>query len=69
MMIILPNYFAFFLFPLFPLSLDRRLAIQYHPDKWRQDSDHGMTKEDAEEEFKRIQSAYDHLMSNFDEDE
>jgi len=44
------------------------LAIQYHPDKWRHDSDHGMTKEDAEEEFKKIQSAYDHLMANFDDD-
>ena len=48
---------------------DRRLAVQYHPDKWRQDSDHGMTKDDAEEKFKEIQSAYDHLMANFDEDE
>ena len=58
----------FSFFP-FPISTDRRLAIQYHPDKWRQDSEHGMTKEDAEEEFKRIQSAYDHLMANFDDDE
>ena len=56
------------LFCLFLFLSDRRLAIQYHPDKWRHDSDHGMTKEDAEEEFKKIQSAYDHLMANFDDD-
>ena len=52
-----------------PITPDRRLAVQYHPDKWRQDSEHGMTKDDAEEKFKEIQSAYDHLMANFDEDE
>jgi len=44
----------------------RKLALQYHPDKWRSDSDHGMSKKDAENKFKTIQSAYDHLMSNFD---
>lgn len=45
----------------------RKMALQYHPDKWKSDSEHGMTKEDAEERFKTMQSAYDHLMSNFDE--
>ena len=50
------------------ISSDRRLAIQYHPDKWRQDSEHGMTKEEATEEFKKFQSAYDHLMANFDDE-
>eukprot|EP00804_Cyclotella_cryptica_P004050 CCRYP_015450-RA/>CCRYP_015450-RA protein AED:0.04 eAED:0.04 QI:990/1/1/1/0.6/0.33/6/238/882 len=44
----------------------RKMALQYHPDKWKSDSEHGMTKEDAEERFKTMQSAYDHLMSNFD---
>ena len=44
------------------------MALQYHPDKWSEDSAHGMSREDAEEEFKSIQSAYDHLMANFDED-
>ena len=39
------------------------------PDKWRTDSDHGMTKEDSLEHFKVIQNAYDFLMSRFDDDE
>ena len=39
------------------------------PDKWRANSDHGMTKDDAEEHFKKLQNAYDHLMSRFDEEE
>jgi len=46
----------------------RRMALQYHPDKWSADSAHGMSREDAEEQFKSIQSAYDHMMTNFDED-
>ena len=37
------------------------------PDKWKSDSDHGMSKKEAENRFKSIQSAYDHLMSNFDD--
>ena len=45
----------------------RKLALKYHPDKWRSDSEHGMSRKDAENKFKAIQSAYDHLMSNFDE--
>ena len=44
----------------------RKLALQFHPDKWRSDSGHGMPRKDAENKFKTIQSAYDHLMSNFD---
>jgi hypothetical protein len=47
----------------------RKLALKYHPDKWKSDSEHGMSKTDAEDRFKSIQSAYDHLMSNLDEDE
>ena len=65
---ILTNFTFIFAFPISCFSSDRRLALQYHPDKWRQDSDHGMTKEDAEEEFKKYQSAYDHLMANFDDE-
>ena len=45
----------------------RKLALQYHPDKWSADSAHGMSKEEAEEHFKSIRSSYDHLMANFDE--
>jgi len=44
----------------------RKLALQFHPDKWKSTSDHGMSRKDAENKFKAIQSAYDHLMSNFD---
>mmetsp|Transcript_20725 Transcript_20725/g.44979 ORF Transcript_20725/g.44979 Transcript_20725/m.44979 type:complete len:1099 (+) Transcript_20725:245-3541(+) len=44
----------------------RKMALQFHPDKWKSDSDHGMTRKEAENQFKSIQSAYDHLMSNFD---
>lgn len=44
----------------------RKMALQFHPDKWKSDSDHGMSRKDAENQFKSIQSAYDHLMSNFD---
>jgi hypothetical protein len=47
----------------------RKMALQYHPDKWKNDSEHGMSKQDAENRFKAMQSAYDHLMSNFDEDD
>ena len=45
----------------------RKLALQYHPAKWSADSDHGMSKEEAEEHFKKIQNAYDHLMTKFDD--
>lgn len=45
----------------------RRMALQYHPDKWKSNSDHGMSRKEAENRFKSIQSAYDHLMSNFDD--
>ena len=47
----------------------RKLALKYHPDKWRSDSSHGLSKEEAEEKFKEIQNAADHLLSKFDEDE
>ena len=43
------------------------MALQFHPDKWKNDADHGMSKKDAENRFKSIQSAYDHLMGNFDD--
>ena len=45
----------------------RKLALQFHPDKWSATSDHGMSKEEAEEHFKSIRNSYDHLMANFDE--
>ena len=45
----------------------RKLALQFHPDKWSANSEHGMSKEEAEEHFKSIRSSYDHLMANFDE--
>ncbi|KAL7544361.1 hypothetical protein ACHAWF_007749, partial [Thalassiosira exigua] len=47
----------------------RKLALKYHPDKWRDTSDHGLTQEESLEHFKSIQNAYDHLMSKFDEEE
>ena len=37
------------------------------PDKWKHNSEHGMSRKEAENRFKFIQSAYDHLMSNFDD--
>ena len=37
------------------------------PDKWKTDSEHGMSRKEAENRFKSIQNAYDHLMSNFDD--
>ena len=47
----------------------RKLALQYHPDKWSASSasSHGMCKEEDEEHFKNIRNSYDHLMANFDE--
>mmetsp|Transcript_14616 Transcript_14616/g.35223 ORF Transcript_14616/g.35223 Transcript_14616/m.35223 type:complete len:1072 (-) Transcript_14616:251-3466(-) len=44
-----------------------KMALQYHPDKWKHNSEHGMSRKEAENRFKFIQSAYDHLMSNFDD--
>eukprot|EP00579_Thalassiosira_antarctica_P017542 CAMPEP_0201948734 /NCGR_PEP_ID=MMETSP0903-20130614/55611_1 /ASSEMBLY_ACC=CAM_ASM_000552 /TAXON_ID=420261 /ORGANISM="Thalassiosira antarctica, Strain CCMP982" /LENGTH=1324 /DNA_ID=CAMNT_0048491929 /DNA_START=66 /DNA_END=4040 /DNA_ORIENTATION=+ len=46
----------------------RKLALKFHPDRWRSDSDHGMAREEAQEKFKEIQNAYDHLMSRFDDE-
>ena len=45
----------------------RKLALQYHPDKWSANNAHGMSKDEAEEYFKTIRNSYDHLMANFDE--
>ena len=46
----------------------RRLALQYHPDKYRPDI--GISKDEAEEKFKEIQNAYDQLLSSLqDEDD
>ena len=47
----------------------RKMALQFHPDKWKSDSGHGMSRKEGENRFKAIQSAYDHLMSNFDDDD
>ena len=33
------------------------------PDQWRANSEHGLSKEDSQEQFKKIVNAYDHLMS------
>lgn len=45
----------------------RKLALKFHPDKWSPERS-GMTKEEAEEHFKKIQSANDQLMSKFEDD-
>lgn len=46
----------------------RKKALKYHPDKYRAENHgDGMTKDEAEEHFKEMTSAYDHLMSNFDD--
>jgi hypothetical protein len=47
----------------------RKNALKYHPDKYRAENhEDGMTKDEAEEHFKEMTNAYDHLMSNFDDD-
>ena len=48
----------------------RRLALKFHPDKWHADKhEDGTTKEEAEERFKEITSAYDCLLSRFDDED
>ena len=48
----------------------RKKARKYHPDSYRAENhEGGMTKDEAEEYFKELSNAYDHLMSNFDEDD
>lgn len=49
-------------------SAYRRLALAYHPDKWRSDADHGLSREEAMERFRRVQDAYDQLMTKFDDE-
>ena len=45
----------------------RRKALKYHPDKYSLGNhDDGMTKEAAEDHFKELNNAYDHMMSKFD---
>lgn len=47
----------------------RKKARKYHPDSYRAENhEDGMTKVEAEEHFKELSSAYDHLMSNFDDE-
>ena len=46
----------------------RRLALAYHPDKWRSDADHGLSRDEAMERFRRVQDAYDRLMMKFDDE-
>ena len=47
----------------------RKKARKYHPDSYRAENhEDGMTKEEAEELFKELSNAYDHLMSNFDDE-
>lgn len=43
----------------------RRLALKFHPDKYRE-GEHEMSREDAAERFKEINNANDRLMSHFD---
>jgi hypothetical protein len=46
----------------------RRLALKYHPDKFRPENfEDGMTKDEAEDHFKHITNAYDHLLSTYDD--
>ncbi len=46
----------------------RKKALKYHPDKYRAEHhDDGVTKDDAEDHFKELSSAYDHLMSRRDD--
>jgi len=45
----------------------RKMALKFHPDKWKRDSQHGMSRKAAEDRFKVVQAAYDHMMSNFDD--
>jgi len=46
----------------------RKKARKYHPDSYRADNhEDGMSKEEAEEHFKHLSNAYDHLMSNFED--
>ena len=40
----------------------RKKALLFHPDKWTADSAHGMSREDAEEQFKSIQSAAEYML-------
>jgi hypothetical protein len=47
---------------------DSHLYILPDPDKWRSDCSHGLSNEEAEEKFKMIQNAADHLLSRFDEE-
>jgi len=43
----------------------RKKALEFHPDKWSADSAHGMSREDAEEQFKSIQSAAEYMLKRF----
>ena len=46
----------------------RRKVLKYHPDRFRPENhDEGMTKQEAEEHFKELNSAYDRLMSKLDD--
>jgi hypothetical protein len=45
-----------------------RKCLLYHPDKYHVGNPEGLTKEQCEAKFKELQNAYDHLMSNFDDD-
>lgn len=45
-----------------------RLALKYHPDKYRPENhEDAKTKEEAEETLKLISNAYGHLVSRFEE--
>ena len=47
----------------------RKKALKYHPDKFRTDHhEDGTTKDEAENHFKELNSAYTHLMSRLLDD-
>lgn len=44
----------------------RKKALKFHPDKFREENDEGMTKEECEEHFKELSNAYDCLYGQFE---
>ena len=44
----------------------RRLAMKYHPDKYRPEKEYEMDQDEASDFFKEVNNANDRLMSRFD---
>ena len=67
----LPHSFSFLTLHL-PFHFDRqrvfrKKALKFHPDKYHPDNhEDGMTKDEAENHFKDLSNAYDHMMGKFD---